>query len=96
MENDDDGGGHRRLHPKAKPKPMHKWWTQVQALYPSDPHEYRLFGDEVSVWGDVISIMGGGDALVDTGNNGDWANPNFQPIAGNYTYQFGSVYMFTR
>mmetsp|Transcript_33945 Transcript_33945/g.63345 ORF Transcript_33945/g.63345 Transcript_33945/m.63345 type:complete len:1151 (+) Transcript_33945:39-3491(+) len=81
---DDD---HRRqLHPKPKPVPMHKWWTQVQKLYPSDPHEYRLFGDEVSIWGDVISIMAGGEGLTAT----DWSNP------GELTYQFGSVYMFSR
>ena len=79
--------GHRRLHPKPKPKPMHKWWTQVQRLFPSDPHVYRFFGDEVSIWGDVIAIMGGGDGLDD---GADWSDPNM------VTYQFGSIYMFTR
>jgi hypothetical protein len=90
MDHWDDDDGHRRLHPKPKPKPkpMHKWWSQVQKLYPSDPHEYRFFGDEVSVWGDVISIMGGGDALDDAD---DWSDS-----VGTPYYQVGSLYMFAR
>jgi hypothetical protein len=82
---DDPHDGHRRLLPKAKPRPIHKWWTQVQKLYPSDPHAFRLFGDEVSIWGDVISIMAEG--IVESN---DWSD------ATNSTYQFGSVYMYTR
>jgi hypothetical protein len=70
---------------KPKPIPMHKWWTQVQKLYPADPHTYRMFGNEVAIWGDVIAVMGIGESLSDS----DWSTP------GTY-YQFGSVYMFAR
>ena len=80
------GNGQRRLHSAAKPKPMHKWWTQTQKLYPSDPHEYRFFGDEVSIWGDVIAIMGGGESLTAT----------YWTATSELTYQFGSLYMFSR
>mmetsp|Transcript_28406 Transcript_28406/g.48003 ORF Transcript_28406/g.48003 Transcript_28406/m.48003 type:complete len:1133 (+) Transcript_28406:49-3447(+) len=70
---------------KPKPIPMHKWWTQVQKLYPADPHIYRLFGNEVAIWGDVIAVMGKGESLSDA----DWNTPGTN-------YQFGSVYMFAR
>ena len=85
-----DFTGRRQLgsdddHPKPKPVPMHKWWSQVQKLYPSDPHIYRLFGDEVAIWGDSIAVSGPGESLTDS----DWFTP------GDH-YQFGSVYMFSR